>query len=135
MMSAVDVIAGLYDAFGRGDIPAVLGAMDQEIHWYEAENNPYRPDGEPCVGPEAVLNDLFMKLPEDWDDFAVRPHTFHAAGNVVVVEARYGGTHRATGRPLDTQVCHIWTLQDGKVTKFQQYLDTVGFQAAMGIRD
>jgi len=35
---SVEVIRGVYDSFGRGDVPAVLGQMDQLIEWNEAEN-------------------------------------------------------------------------------------------------
>ena len=52
-MSAVEFVSGVYEAFGRGDVPAVLGAMDPEIRWHEAEGNPYMPSGEPWVGPAA----------------------------------------------------------------------------------
>jgi uncharacterized protein len=33
----------VYDALGRGDMPAVLGAMDPGIEWREAEGNPQYP--------------------------------------------------------------------------------------------
>ena len=131
-MNGVKIVSDVYEAFGRGDVPAVLGAMDAEIHWYEAEGNPYSPEGEPFVGPNAILEELFMKLVEDWDGFAVNPHTFHDAGDVVVVEARYSGTHNRTGRELDAQVCHIFTLKDGKIAKFQQYVNTAQLQEVMG---
>ena len=36
-MSNVDVMRGLYDAFSQGDIPTVLGGMDPNIEWREAE--------------------------------------------------------------------------------------------------
>jgi ketosteroid isomerase-like protein len=133
-VSGVKIVSDVYEAFGRGDVPTVLEAMDPGIRWHEAEGNPYMPSGEALVGHDAILNDLFMKLGEDWDDFAVLPGSFHDAGDVVVVEARYSGTHRATGKPLDAQVCHIWTLKDGKVTKFQQYVDTAKLQDVMGKR-
>lgn len=35
-----DVVAGLYAAFGRGDVPAVLSGLDQEIEWRSPENLP-----------------------------------------------------------------------------------------------
>ena len=56
------------------------------------------------------------------------------AGPVVVVEARYTGTFNQTGRELDAQVCHIWKLRDGKVTSFQQYVDTAQLQDVEGAR-
>ena len=131
-MSGVKIVSDLYEAFGRGDVPAVLAGMDPDIHWHEAEGNPYMPSGEPWVGPDAILENLFMKLGEDWDGFAVHPNSFYDAGDVVVVEARYSGTHNETGKELDAQVCHVWTLKDGKVTKFQQYVDTAHLSEVMG---
>ena len=35
-MDNVTLMKGFYDAFGRGDIPTVLGAMSPGIKWYEA---------------------------------------------------------------------------------------------------
>ena len=123
-MDNVSLLKNLYDAFGKGDIPAVLGTMSPDIHWHEAEGNPYMPSGEAFVGPDAILNNLFVKLGEEWDGFSVHPKSFHGAGDSVVVEARYSGTYKATGKSMDAQVCHIWDVKDGKLTRFQQYVDT-----------
>lgn len=133
-MDSVSLLRNLYDAFGRGDIPTVLGAMSPEIRWYEAESNPYMPSGEAWVGPDAVLNNLFMRLGAEWDGFAVIPKSFHAAGNSVIVEARYTGTYKATGRSMDAQVCHVWDVNDGRITRFQQYVDTAKLQDVMGAK-
>ena len=50
-MSNVQAMRDLYDAFGRGDIPSVLGGMDANIEWSEAEGCPYQPGGEARRGP------------------------------------------------------------------------------------
>jgi ketosteroid isomerase-like protein len=133
-MDNVQLLKNLYDAFGRGDIATVLGTMSPQIKWHEAEGNPYRPSGEPWIGPDAVLNNLFMKLGAEWDGFAVHPRQFHDAGDSVIVEGRYSGTYKATGRSADMQFCHVWDLSDGKVTRFQQHVDTAKFQDVMGAR-
>jgi len=133
-MDNVTLLKHLYAAFGRGDIPAVLGGMSPDIHWHEAEGNPYRPSGEAWVGPDAVLNNLFMRLGTEWDAFTVHPKAFYDAGDSVIVEARYTGTYLATGKRMDVQVCHVWDVKDGKATRFQQYLDTAKFQDVMGAR-
>ena len=131
-MSGAQFLAGLYDAFGAGDMPTVLGAMDPQINWHEAEGNPYMPSGEAWVGPDAIVNNLFMKLGDDWNEFTVHPKSYHDTGDSVVVEGRYTGTHSGTGKALDAQFCHVWSLRDGKITKFQQYADTAQLQEAMG---
>ena len=61
-MDNVTLLKNLYDAFGRGDIQTVLEGMSPEIEWHQAESNPYMPSGEAWTGPDAVLNNLFMKL-------------------------------------------------------------------------
>jgi ketosteroid isomerase-like protein len=131
-MSNVDIVKGVYEAFGRGDVPAVLAMMDPKIEWYEAEGNPYMPSGKAWVGPDAVLNNLLKRLGTEWDGFAVHPAAFHDAGDIVVVEARYGGTYKATGKSMNPQVCHVWSVKNGKLTKFQQYVDTAQLRDVMG---
>jgi ketosteroid isomerase-like protein len=105
--------------------------MSPNIRWHQAEGNPYMPSGEAWVGPDAVLN-LFMKLGSEWDGFTVHPRSFHDAGASVIVEGRYTGKYKATGKSMDTQCCHVWDVKDGKVTRFQQYVDTAKLQDVMG---
>ncbi len=131
-MSNVDLVRDLYGAFAQGDVATVVGGMDAKIEWREAEGNPYQPSGAAWVGPDAIVENLFMKLVSEWDGFSVHPQTYHDAGKTVVVEGRYSGKHLATGTGIDSQFCHVFTFADGKVTNFQQYTDTGQFQEAMG---
>ena len=112
----------------------MLGAFDPGVEWREAEGNPYQPSGSPWVGGEAITQNLFMKIPADFDGFTVHPKEFHDAGDTVIVELRYSGTGRATGKPLDAQVCHVLKFRDGKLTSFQQFVDTAHLQDVMGAR-
>ena len=128
MSSNLDVIRSVYQAFAVGNIPAVLAALSPNVRWTEAEGGPY---GGVSIGPNAVLENVFMKLGGEWDGFAATPQRFHDAGNSVVVEGRYTGTCKATGKPLDAQFCHVWIVSDGKLTAFQQYTDTAQMWAVM----
>jgi ketosteroid isomerase-like protein len=130
-MSNMQRIRDLYAAFAGGDIPAVLAGFAPNIEWREAEGNPYQPSGEAWVGAEAILQNLFARLGGDWEVFTVNPKAFHDAGAAVLVEARYVGRHKTTGKALDAQVCHVWKLEDGKITSFQQYTDTAQLQRVM----
>jgi len=130
-MSNADAIKGLYEAFGRGDMPTVLGLLDPAVRWHEAEGSPYQPMGDGWIGPEAVVSNLFTKMGEDWSSFTVQPERFHDAGAVVTVEGRYVAKHAASGKALDCQFCHVWTFGGGKITKFQQYVDTAQLQDVM----
>lgn len=126
-----DVIQGLYDAFAKGDVPAVLGALDNKIEWREADNLRYA-DRNPYVGPQAVAEGVFGRIIMDVDDFRVQPQRFIEGGDAVVVEGRYTGKVKATGTALDAQFAHVWTVRGNKVVQFQQYTDTQQWAAANG---
>ena len=130
-MSNVKFANAIYTAFGRGDIPAVLAGFHPEVQWRQAEGNPYQPDGAVWVGPQAVLEKLFMRIGEEWEGFTVNVRTLHDAGDHVVMEGRYTGTYKPSGRNLDAQVCHVLRFRDGKLLSFQQYVDTGQLQVVM----
>lgn len=130
-MSNVQFAKNIYESFGRGDIPAVIEGFHPEIEWREAEGNPYQPDGTPWVGPQEILEKLFMRLGEDWDGFTVHVSTLHDAGEYVVMEGRYTGTYKPSNRSINAQVSHVLRFQDGKLLSFQQYVDTAQLQAVM----
>ncbi|MDX6621524.1 MAG: uncharacterized protein QOK36_3910 [Gaiellales bacterium] len=131
-VSKVDTVKDLYGAFAQGDVPTVLAAMSPEIEWREAEGNPYQPSGAAWVGGDAIVENLFMKLGSEWEGFAIHPERFHDAGETVVVEGRYSGKCIATGIDADVQYCHVFTFENDKLARFQQFTDTAQFQKAMG---
>ena len=131
MSSNIRFAKDLYAAFARGDIPACIGMCDPEIQWREAEGHPYQPNGAAWNGPQVVLEKLFKRLGSEWDGFAVSVRTLHDAGEYVVAEGRYTGTYKPSGRSIDAQMCHVLRFRDGKLSSFQQYVDTGQLQAAM----
>ncbi len=128
----ISLMRSAYEAFGRGDMSAVLGLMDEQIEWNEAEGNPWHP-GHPFIGPQQVIDGVFARLQESFEDFVIQTDRFLGHADTVVVQGRYQATRaRATGRPLDAQMAHVWDLRDGKVVRFQQYVDTRQWAAALG---
>ncbi|MGY1680591.1 nuclear transport factor 2 family protein [Geodermatophilus sp. SYSU D01176] len=131
--TSVETVKGIYEAVARGDLGAVTGALDENIEWFEAEGNPWHP-GHAFVGPQQVVDGVFARIGEEFEDFRVEPRRFIEAGDTVVVEARYHATsHRATGKPMDVQVAHVWDLRNGKVVRWQQYVDTRQLADVMGV--
>jgi uncharacterized protein len=51
-----------------------------------------------------------------------------------VAQGRYTGVFKETGKSLDAQVCHVWKVTDGKISGFQQYVDTGQLQDVQGAR-
>ncbi|MFT6796741.1 MAG: ketosteroid isomerase-like protein [Maribacter sp.] len=121
----IDVINNLYDAFATGDMPTVLGAMDPNIQWNEAESNSMA-DGNPYVGPDAILNGVFARLGANHDHFDLKDINVHnMSNNMVLATLRYDAKVKETGKSYNAQAAHLWTLNNaGKIIAFQQYVDT-----------
>ena len=123
----VQVVQSFYDAISRGDVGTVLGLMDPEVEWNEAEHFLYA-DHSPYIGPNSILNGVFMRLMSDWEGFKAIPEQFIGMGDMVAVTGRYHGTYRETGKSVNAQLVHVYTVKDGKLVKFQQYTDTAQFR-------
>ena len=127
----VALIREIYDAFAAGDVAGVLGRMAPDIVWNEADSFLYA-DGNPYVGPDAVLAGVFARIGAEWEGFEAIAEELLDAGDTVVALGRYRGTHKATGQRLDAQLAHVWRVRDGKAARFQQYTDTLQSARAAG---
>lgn len=126
----VEIVRAMYRAFANGDIPGALSQLSSEVEWWEAENFIYA-DGNPYIGPQSVLEGVFLRIVSDWNNFAVTPSEILDAGDSVVTLGIYTATHKTTGKSLRAQLVHVWTFADGKAIKFQQYTDTKQFADAV----
>ena len=117
-----------YEAFGRGDVPALAELMADDIEWVD----PGDPDENPLAGTyrgkEEVLG-WFAKVAEQVDFSAFEPRDFIAQGDKVVSLVYVEATVRSTGRSMVQDEAHVWTFRDGKVARFQIYLDTAAAAA------
>ena len=130
--TSLTTVRAVYDAFARGDVGTVLGALAEDAEWFEAEGNPWYL-GHPFVGPQQVVEGVFARIGEEYEDFRAAPSRFLHDGDTVAVEGRYSATsHRATGRPLDAPFVHVWDVRDGRVVRFRQYTDTRQWAGVMG---
>lgn len=117
-----------YDAFNRGDVPAVLAVMAGDVEWHEAEGLRY---GGVYHSPQEILDNVFAKVAGDIEGFSVTPERFIAEGDCLVVLGRYRGTGVETGNALDVPFGHVWDFRDGKLQRFQQFTDTALFNQAV----
>jgi ketosteroid isomerase-like protein len=115
------IISGIYAAFAKGDMPAVLAALDAQVEWREADGFPITGT---FVGHDALVNGVFMQLGNYWDGFSVTPDEVVASGDRVVSFGHYAGTNNKTGKSFRVPFAHAWRMKDGKATHFQQYTDT-----------
>ncbi len=126
-----DIVKGIYEAFAKADVAAVLGTFDPGIVWNEAEGYRFA-SGNPYVGPMTILRDVLVPLATQVEGFVVTPAHIIDGGDAVAVEGRYTGTVKATGARLDAQFVHVYGMRDGRIVRFQQYTDTAQWVRALG---
>jgi uncharacterized protein len=96
-----------------------------KIEWTEAEGLPLHGT---YVGPQAVVDGVFMRTGEIGNDSTVTPTRFIAGDDTVVATGTDSWKHRSTGKPAEVQMAHVWTFRDGKVISMQQHVDTLKVQ-------
>ena len=73
-------IAGMYEAFGRGDVPHVLAQMAPDVEWIETEAESIPAHGT-FASPQEVLESVFAKVPEYFEQFELHPELWVEAGD------------------------------------------------------
>ena len=120
MTKPAEIIRSFYDKLKAGDAPGALGLMAHDIEWLTMWH--YKVVGR---GPERVAEGLFKPLMAEWSSFALDPSEFIMDGDTVVSLGRFTGVHGVTGKKAEAGYAHVWTVKDGKITRFRQYIDTL----------
>jgi ketosteroid isomerase-like protein len=125
----VDTLRTAYDAFNRGDVPAVLEVLDPQMEWHEPGGG--RAPRGTFRGPQSVGNDVFATVPQNFDEFRAEGEQFIDAGDQVVVTGRFRGRAK-NGQELDAPFAHIWTMRNGKAVRMEHYVDQPSWTRGWG---
>ena len=118
-----------YAAFGRGDLPAILELLTDDIEWISPGPPDVIPEAGTYRGKEAVAG-FFATLAEDVDFHKFEPHEFIAQGDHLVVLISSEATVKRTGRKITDHIAHVWTFEGGKLARFETFQDTAAIVAA-----
>ena len=129
MRTNLTIIADHYAASARQDIANIMAEVAPDVQWTEMA-------GFPCagtwVGPEQIIEHVFMVLGSEWIGYQFELEELIDAGSRVIGVAHYHGTYGKTGKSMRVRVAHVWQLNDGKIVRFEQFTDTLLVAEAMG---
>src|SRR5882724_53359 len=108
-----ETIHAIYDAFGRGDIPFILGQLDANVVW-EFEAAAVISFGGIRRGPAEVAG-FFEGIAKDHVDPKLAISDVFADGDKVAAFGRYDATIKATGKRVSTPLAHCWTFHNGRI--------------------
>jgi uncharacterized protein len=126
-MSNLETMQSLYEAFGKGDIPAILDRMAGDVAWEHWSDNSAQKVGVPWFeardgrdGVAAFFGSLGVM---EIHDFQVL--NMMEGGNQVAATIKMDFTVKETGERVRDEEIHLWTFDDeGKIKGMRHYTDT-----------
>ena len=125
----VDIVRRGYEAFGRGDLDTLLKLFDENIEWTSPG-----PAELPTAGirrGRQQVAEFFTSVNEVFDIQRFEPNAFIAQGDRVIVLGDETSRIKATGKVIDSEWAHAFTLRDGLVIAFHEYIDTAAVAAEL----
>lgn len=132
MDEQLSTVHAIYEAFGRGDVAAILERMDDDVSWDEGLRQtdlPYLQPGRGRNHVAAFLGSLAATVAFD----VFEPVAICGDGNgAVMVALREHGTNLVTGCEIAEDLAvHLWRIApDGKVVSFRHIADLSLHEAA-----
>jgi uncharacterized protein len=117
-----------YQSVKAGDVQSLLNSLAEDIQWQlpEMENVPFAGTWR---GREQV-EQFFSIVAQTQDVVEFDLEDFIAQGDKVVVLGRFSQRVKSTGRISTSAWAHVWTVKDGRVTHFYEYVDTAAVSRA-----
>jgi ketosteroid isomerase-like protein len=101
---------------------------------FEIVEPPEQPGAETRHGPKGV-SDSMTALSEAFDDLQYHPERFIDCGDKVVALLKVRGRGKGSGIVVESNVAHVWTLQDRKAVRVEIYLDVAQAMKAAGLSE
>jgi ketosteroid isomerase-like protein len=134
-MSADDnlsTVKGIYDAFGSGDVPAILDQLADDVDWAADAAGDAAPWWGERKGKDAVVG-FFESLGGAVDVLTFEPVGFAANDDdEVMVLLRFASKSKQTGRESSMNIHHYWHFRDGKVDRYRGSEDTAQTAVMLG---
>jgi ketosteroid isomerase-like protein len=126
----VRTVQEAYAAFGRGDIPALLNLLTDDVEWVL----PGPPDRLPFAGTFRGRDEVgrfFTLLGQAVEHEQFEPRDFVAGGEGVVALGSERGRARSTGRRYETEWAMVFVLREGRIASLRVYEDTAAMVDAL----
>ncbi len=124
------VVKNMLAAFVRGDIPAVLNALTDDVDWFIPGPPERLAFAGAYHGREQVMQ-FFIKLDTALEFLKFEPREYVAEEDKVVAFGHNDDRMKATGRLFGNDWACLFVVREGKVAKVRMYEDTAAFVIAL----
>jgi len=122
MSAATDIVQRAYEAFGRGDVPAILDLVADEVDWEFVGSTTLPYAGQRRNRQEVA--DFFAALPRADEIHVFEPREFIEAGEHVTVLGWEKSTALDTGKQFESEWVHVFTVKEGRVCRWRGFFNT-----------
>jgi uncharacterized protein len=123
-----ELVQQAYGHFQRGDIPAVVDLLSEDVEWRLTELEGV-PVADTWHGREQV-GQFFQALADTQEVRQFELREFIAQDDKVVALGHYAWHVNSTGREWESDFAHVFTVRDGRVRGFQEYANTAAIADA-----
>ena len=117
------IVREIYDAVGRGDAPAILDRVTDDVDWSAEADSHAAPWYGARVGKAGVAS-FFSDLADSIEITEFTPHSFAAGQDDVHLLVRWTFRSITTGQQASMTMHHYWRIRDGKIEHFRGSEDT-----------
>lgn len=122
MGAAITVVQQAYEAFGRGDVPAILSLVADEVDWEFVASANLAYAGWRRNREEVA--EFFADIRRADDIHAFEPREFIEAGEHVTVLGWGKSTALDTGKQFESEWVHVFTVKNGKISRWRGFFNT-----------
>lgn len=122
-MSHMQAVQAIYEAFSKGDIPAIMERLHPEVEW-EHDTTPH---GIPWIAPRRGRVEVaqFFEALSALEFHVFEPISLLEGAGQVAGIIRLEATYRPTGKRIKDLEAHLFRFdQSGRVTHFRHFVDT-----------
>ena len=126
----IKVIEGVYEAFSRGDVAAILEVVTDDVDWATETTSKVAPWYGPRRGKEGVAA-FFEGFGSTMEVEEFTPISFAANDADVLTVVRFRAKSRSTGRTAAMDLHHFFRFRDGKIAYYRGTEDTAQTEAVL----
>ena len=127
----IKTIAEVYDAFGRGDVAAILEAVTDDVDWAAEAASSAAPWYGVRHGRDAVAA-FFSDFGSTMEVEEFTPVSFAANDTDVLTVVRFRARSRSTGKTAEMDLHHYFKIRDGKIAYYRGTEDTAQTETVLG---
>jgi ketosteroid isomerase-like protein len=119
----IKVVEGIYDAFGRGDIDAILAVVTDDVNWASEPESTIAPWHGVHKG-KGELPSFFIEIGKNLEVTEFTQLSYTSNDTDVMVVSRFGMKVPATGKSGSMDLHHWFRFENGKVAFYRGTEDT-----------